>query len=72
VINREFGSVEPGNTATSIFGEMDMAFDFSVPIAQMYCSEAACQAFSLAGRSRDPKRMKEDRRHSFLNTTKCD
>jgi DNA (cytosine-5)-methyltransferase 1 len=65
VINREFGAKELGaDGPTAIYSLMhDGIKHLKVRRANVLLGGPPCQAFSLAGRSRDPNRMREDERH---------
>ncbi len=65
VVNREFGSKDPSaDGATAIYSLMqDGIGHLKSRKARVLLGGPPCQAFSLAGRSRDPNRMREDERH---------
>lgn len=65
VINREFGAKDAGAYGpTAIYSLMqDGIKRLKARKAHVLLGGPPCQAFSLAGRSRDPNRMREDERH---------
>jgi len=65
VINREFGAKDPNaDSPTAIYSSMRDGLKYlRTRKAHVLLGGPPCQAFSLAGRSRDPKRMREDKRH---------
>lgn len=65
VINREFGAKDAAaDGPTAIYSLMqDGIKHLKARKAHVLLGGPPCQAFSLAGRSRDPNRMREDERH---------
>jgi DNA (cytosine-5)-methyltransferase 1 len=65
VINREFGSKDStADGPTAIYRLMQDGIEhLKARKAHVLLGGPPCQAFSLAGRSRDPNRMREDERH---------
>lgn len=65
VINREFGAKDSNaDGPTAIYRLMQDGIEhLNARRANVLLGGPPCQAFSLAGRSRDPNRMREDERH---------